>query len=454
LHQSTFFTLFLINNENPPKTATMGADWYQFKSYASSGNAILISLNDVKKVFQQEVAEGEKNKNEDTGNAKRDGEEENFKFGLAKLDSKETDWLLAQTEGFRVYLLGASFMLAMRPSNRIIEGPELNTAGPYEIESNKVSFDVSEAQPGDEYNDLMALACRLTPPGQKPTCFPGQYLFSMTNSYILEVLELDNKKEQQHGSICFSKSGDGVTPLATDFDVVVGTGEKKRVFKTYKSLLQCYMPSFDALVEDLTTATKLELPDLDPESFEIVLEASTTRSTPHIPYSLRHEIEKVKNTLGLLPNETSGKKQKTEHPALNNACLLDTTFLVGPNKEEVRANRQVLALTNPVLCRILYGTGSLTVDSTQPIDWLQFEPQVVRQVFSSLVSLGKKPALVPLQHVAPTKELLDYLMESSEGLGLTYESPFKSPFKTGKFTLIEMYDDENEIEYFELDGFF
>ena len=90
---------------------------------------------------------------------------------------------------------------------------------------------------------------------------------------------------------------------------------------------------------------------------------------------------------------------------------------------------------NPVLHRILFGTGIISVDPTKPIEWPDFDAQAVRQVFLALLHCGKKEFVVPLESVKSAELLVDYLMETREALMLYYETPFKREYEDRKITL-------------------
>ena len=100
-------------------------------------------------------------------------------------------------------------------------------------------------------------------------------------------------------------------------------------------------------------------------------------------------------------------------------------------------NRSVLASMNPVLHRILYGTGLISVDPSKPIEWPDFDAKAVRQVFLALVHFGKKEFVVPIESVESAKMLVDYLLETRETLMLYYDTPFKREYE-GKFVLYQL----------------
>ena len=216
-------------------------------------------------------------------------------------------------------------------------------------------------------------------------------------------------------------------PIDFDFDLVVGQGDNKKTIKTNKAVVSCFFPGLKDLVGDLTKTDSFDLLDLNPEAVELVLKANTTRFHVDMPSRWQNKelYESVQNVLqkfGLI--EQPKKKAKAtievdatkndEHIAMTDNSLLDATFLVGPEKEEVKVNRAALASVNEVLARILYGTGSISVDPTKAIEGPQFEKvEGVRKVFLALLQLGKQEVTIPLDSVETAKSLVGYLMETS-----------------------------------------
>lgn len=405
----------------------MGCDWYLFKALASSGYAVMIANKDIKEVRSA----GSSNK-------------ENEQFD-DPLNEEEIEWLLDQTTDFKAYELGKSFVLFMKKDHQIVQPPTLDVPGPYEIEERYVSCEIEKAPDGDEFNELFALARKLTPQDNKLSFPPGRYTFSMTSEYLMQVEELKRMEakltasDQQAPTDVTMAPSEVETSIPFDFELVIGKEDKKNIIHTHKSVLACFIPKFESLVGDLTTATKLELPDLDHKAVKTVLDVFTTRKNDaRMPDRWHKDYQASKlvlETFGLDNDyQHKTKKAKTDdaifqHPALTDPRWLDVTFIVGSNKEEVKANRAVLASLNPVLRRILFGTGHITVDPLKPIDWTEFDAGAVRCVFLALVQLGKEEVVVPLASVSSAKHLVDYLMESHSDLNLYYETPFKREFE-------------------------
>ncbi|KAL3904874.1 MAG: hypothetical protein SGILL_009900 [Bacillariaceae sp.] len=433
----------------------MGCDWYDFKAFCSSGNAVMVTNNDIKEVHKA----GSSNDDDDS-----DSDDDSGVFPeKGALEPEVVDWLLNQVKGYKVQELGSGFVLIMHEDMSLVEMPSLSVPGPYEIENEYVRIDIKKApEGGEEYNQLLDIARKLTPPGNKLSFQPGQYKYSMTSSHVMSVKELsasndaeknDGTDEDETEDTKPPAPSESVTAAPMDFELVVGEGENQKTLKSNKTLLACFFPNFKELTEDVLEANKIELKQLSPEAVAIVLDLYTTRKSVKLPgrwgseRDLYNSVLAAKTVFGVGDegSKPPPKKPKTEHPALADPRWLDATFIVGADKEEVKANRLALAAMNPVLSRILFGTGIIAVDSSKPIEWPEFDVGAVRCVFLALLQRGSKEVVVPLESVEPAKALLDYLMETREDLNLYYDTPFKREFLK-PFYLNRYYDDDDGDE--------
>ena len=91
----------------------------------------------------------------------------------------------------------------------------------------------------------------------------------------------------------------------------------------------------------------------------------------------------------------------------------DATFIVGHNKKHITTNRAVLAATNPVLKRMLYGVGHIKTDPTVPIVWSEFDAEVVQAVFDTLQN-KKDSILVESSKVSGADVFLDFIGETDQ----------------------------------------
>mmetsp|Transcript_14189 Transcript_14189/g.30977 ORF Transcript_14189/g.30977 Transcript_14189/m.30977 type:complete len:214 (+) Transcript_14189:172-813(+) len=203
----------------------MGRDWYYFKAICNSGYAVMVTNKDVKEVHSP-------------GSSDTDG------VGFTDpLNEDEVKWLLDQAKGFRMYQLADSFVLIMKDNDKILEPPTLHVAGPYEIEDQFARCTVEEAPKGAEYNGLLEIARKLTPEGSKLSFPPGRYCFSMTSSYLVTVKELQATKDETKVSAAQGRKEEAETHqpselkrgVPSDFELVVGTGEKQKTFATIKA---------------------------------------------------------------------------------------------------------------------------------------------------------------------------------------------------------------------------
>lgn len=88
-------------------------------------------------------------------------------FISALLEKPDIEWVLDQAKGFKVYTLGDSCILFMKPNQKLLTPPVLFVDGPYEIEERFAKFTVEDAPEGNEYDELINLARKLTPEGNK-----------------------------------------------------------------------------------------------------------------------------------------------------------------------------------------------------------------------------------------------------------------------------------------------
>jgi len=142
------------------------------------------------------------------------------------------------------------------------------------------------------------------------------------------------------------------------------------------------------------------------------------------------------NGCGRIVKPTALKKARLDedgsHPALSNPRFLDCTFLMGPAKVEISASGVCLAAMNPVLKRILYGTGCIAaVDPSVPIQWPDFDADAVRAVLQAVARRGKQEVTVPINNVDSAARFVDYLCESSEKLKLYFDTPFERELLDG-----------------------
>jgi hypothetical protein len=442
----------------------MGGDQYSFMALWSSGCAILVLNKDIKEAYRQ----GSSNKDVDANNVEdtRSTMSDDDKDVLDDpLDEEETEWLLNHAKGFNAYQIGNSFVLVMKVPHNLQEAPPLNVWGPRDPEETFfVKFGIKEASKGEEYTELVEVARKLTPSGSKLSFAPGVYTFSTTYSSIMEVRHLN-------GSDLFSdsatekastdddddkKTNDHLQQeIPTDFELIIGKGNKKKTIRVGRAILFCYFPHLETLVNDALKDTKLELPQLDPEAVQKVLDALTSRKKVRL---YGHSTSQVTDAFGwstidsdddVDKDEPPTKKCKKEHPAMADPRWLDVTFLVGPDKEEIKVNRLVLASMNPVLHRVLFGTGLILVDPSKPIEWPDFDGQAVRLVFLALIHCGKKELVVPMEKVEAVKMVVDYLMETRKDLFLYYDTPFKRTLYDhgGKYVLVPGGEDGQGLEF-------
>ena len=423
----------------------MGGDRYSFIGLYSSDNAIMVTNKDI--LATRRSASSKEVVNE-YAHSLYDEEED---FLNAYLDKAVVDWLLDRAQGYNAYQIGGSFVLFTKAPNELRKTPYLDVTSPYEIEPGDrcVSFSIEKAPKGDDYTELFELASKFTPSGSKLSFAPGMYSFSTTDCYWLDMEQLKRSNSSSVSSsdgtskkISAAKGDIDAPPsIPFDFELIVGSGDEKKTIGVNRASFLCYFPHVETYFGDSLMDGKLELPELDPQAVQTVLAAFSSRKTVYKPY--RAAFEEVQLAFGksmlemVDQKEPPTKRPRLEHPAMADPRWLDASFLCGPQREEIKVNRSVLASMNPVLHRILYGTGLISVDPSTPIEWPDFDAQAVRQVFLALVHCCKKEFVVPMESVESAKMLVDYLLETREALMLYYDTPFKREYE-GKFVLYQL----------------
>ena len=429
----------------------MPADWYDFKAIYSSDFAIMVTNKDIKETHrpgstQEDVNEethssiGEENEDED--------EEEDEEF-YAPLEKEDVEWLLDRAQEFNAYEIGDSFVLFTKGHNVLHEAPRLYVIGPYEVDDEfwVVRFHLEEAPLGELYTELFELARKFTPPGNKLSFPPGKYSLATTDEYMLKVKPLKKRPDSSPDNSSSDDINKGKSPadddmdaqaiVPFDFDLIVGNGDKKKTIGVNRAVFLCCFPHIETMFGEALMDTKLELPELDPQAVQSVLDTYSSRKQARKPDLSEREhmdFQNVQRAFGksmieMAKEETPNESSRLEHPAIADPRWLDASFLCGPQREEIKVNRLVLASMNPVLYRLLVGTDLIPVDPSKPIVWPDYDARAVRQVFLALLYCGKTEFVVPWESVASAKMLVDYLRETREALKLDYDTPFKREYQ-------------------------
>jgi len=388
----------------------MGCDWYATRSLCTSSDyAIMVTNKDIKETRRPGSTKKDIKVERQCPHGQEDEEEDLLDDPL---DQEDIEWLLRHAPAFRVIEVEESFVLFTKSHHDIVHVPFVGS-GPYELEKMNrfVCFNIDEAPKGELYTELLELARKFTPAGSKLSFAPGKYTIAKTRFFT----------EGKWGSVV--SAADSI-----DFELIVGNGDEKKTIGINKALFFCCFPHFETRFSDALMDTKLELPELDPQAVQRVLDAFTSRKKVEMLYwdkahTAFYHVQCVfgKSMIEManqLPSSTD--RPRLEHPAIADPRWLDAIFLCGPQKEEIKANRSVLASMNPVLHRILFGTDLIPVDPSKPIDWPDYDAQAVRQVFLALLHCGKKDFVVPIESVESAKMLVDYLGETREDLMLIY----------------------------------
>ena len=126
----------------------------------------------------------------------------------------------------------------------------------------------------------------------------------------------------------------------------------------------------------------------------------------------------------------------------------DATFIVGHDKTHITTKRAVLAATNPVLQRMLYGVGLIKVDPAVPIVWSEFDTEVVQAVFETLQN-KKDSILVPSSKVSAAKDFLDFIGETGQIDVCRSDIGFEEVNEDMEFSVRSYYiGDDSEVRRF------
>ena len=298
-------------------------------------------------------------------------------------------------ERYFVYTIANSFLLFTTEPLRI--GTNFDIAGPYEITTRHFELSVIPNLPADMDDKLLTVAeyfctdnkLQFTPghcsiATTDDYAFPNTLLFALTyqNSDIPTdvTLRLENATLEYNqavlryyglGFLLKSMDNHGVCALMT-------TPDEKLTFDELK-----------ATIEHLCARRgSLDYPLCDTNI-------------------LKHCTLKTKLVCGTDGGESEG------------TLGTDFAFLVGPDEERIEVNRAVLAHSNPVLAKMLYGTELLKVNPDIPIQWTEFDPMAVRLVFAALMQKPNSGALrIPHGVERQFYLLLDFLNESRAGVNV------------------------------------
>jgi hypothetical protein len=202
---------------------------------------------------------------------------------------------------------------------------------------------------------------------------------------------------------------------------------------------------------------QLLLPDLDPHAVEAVIDHHTTRGKTFQTFPSWTMCDDEKNAINKVykvlepPEEPKAKRTKAAVKsgfiAQAGERFLDATFLVGPNRTEIKANRAVLAAMNPVLKLMLYGTGIITVDPYKPIEWAEFEAEAVRLVFESLRKRAKEEVVIPEILVDSARRFAHFIGETDWTLNIYFDTPYKRENVNGVELLVGYREEDEDEEW-------
>ena len=158
-------------------------------------------------------------------------------------------------------------------------------------------------------------------------------------------------------------------------------------------------------------------------------------------------LDGIKSVLNFLKRtgEPQQKKRRTEeetHPALTDPMWLDATFLVGPEKIELKASRACLAAMSPVMKKIFYGTGQIVVDPAKAIEWPDYQVEAIRLVFNALMARRRKEPSYQWSSVNRVSNSQTTFAKRQESLNVKFETEFQRGREHGSMLYLE-YDEEH-----------
>ena len=338
----------------------------------------------------------------------------------------KAEWVLEQCKGFKAYKLSNSFLMFMKENEELVTVNKEVPGLYYTYERNddyQARFTVKEASEGPEFDELVELARKLTPPDKKLSFRPGKYLAMAPKGWILDFEELTGRRNDSSSNANLQET----TRIPMNFKLVVGKGDFQFTIETNRDIMIHFFPSLMAKVENIDQLDCLDL-QLRPAVTEHPGYAKIRIKRAVEPTSLgcKAKYEQVKSARRMFTLNYSSTDNSSRH-----SLPMDVTFLAGSGQEEILGNRAVLATLNPVLARILFGTGCISVDPSRPIDWTQFDAAAVRTVLAVFMSKSKRTLVIPLDVVDSTKMLVDYLMETPESLNIEYETIFETSTENG-----------------------
>ena len=209
-----------------------------------------------------------------------------------RLSEDDLAWLAKRADGFKAYDIASCFVLLIGKEDVMLEPDSVEVRAYGEIDPCTTYCRILPlASDHPTYNTFVDLARKLTPTGKKLCFSPGRYLFSSDSSHQLTVWELNLDEYTIVGNetkILATVSARDVIP--SDFSLVVGKGDEKKIISANKAVLCCFLPDIETLVEgDIQNVSSLDLPDLQPKPVEIFLKMYTMRESPLLHEGLSSE---------------------------------------------------------------------------------------------------------------------------------------------------------------------
>jgi len=105
--------------------------------------------------------------------------------------------------------------------------------------------------------------------------------------------------------------------------------------------------------------------------------------------------------------------------------MANCDVIVGVYKAVIRVNRSVLAMQNVALCRLAFGTSTLPVDTSKPIELCDLNAIALKIVLEALILLQTHPVKVPHGLESHVCNFLDYIDLSPNQVSLCFGDGFR-----------------------------
>lgn len=183
-------------------------------------------------------------------------------------------------------------------------------------------------QRGDLDELFLSLTQKFTPEGKKPFAPPCKFTLHTNQGF------------KEHVTLIERAFVPLIEQSNVPMDVVFVVGHDKVEVHGNRAILSCQHGGLKNILANMPT--RVEWPDFDPETVRFHIDKYLLKyKKPPYVYEHSEEVKEFREFLEQsqptdLPQKKKAKAEWPEHPALDDVDLLDSTFLVGPDREEVK----------------------------------------------------------------------------------------------------------------------